>query len=77
VYENLFIKSLNDGRAANPTVTLLMPTPDTRTRSIPYAPNRPAEGPRIMTTISTQATFATEACSAKRTLRSHGMERCG
>jgi hypothetical protein len=27
VYENLFIKSLNDGSATAPTVTLLMPTP--------------------------------------------------
>jgi len=30
-YDNLFIKSLNDGSAADPTVTLLMPTPDRRT----------------------------------------------
>ena len=27
LYENLFIKSLNDGSATAPTVTLLMPTP--------------------------------------------------
>ena len=27
LYENLFIKSLNDGSANAPTVTLLMPTP--------------------------------------------------
>jgi hypothetical protein len=27
VYENVFLKSLNDGSATAPTVTLLMPTP--------------------------------------------------